>query len=123
MRAANEGAGPFNVLSEATISTLTVGAQQEVAVAHPFARRDNGLLFQGVQELPAGLLAAPAGLGADLAVRHVGMPLALVTAALADRHAGLQQRLGDIGVVAAGRLVTPAAAVQTSAQSGKAGCI
>src|SRR5215467_15139761 len=58
-----------------------------------------GLLYQGVQELPAGLLAAPAGLGADPAVRHVDMPLALVAAAPADSHAGLQQRPGEARVV------------------------
>ncbi len=55
------------------------------------ASRNGGLLFQGVQELAAGLLAAPAGLGADPAVLMVlGMPLALIAAALADGHAGLQ---------------------------------
>jgi hypothetical protein len=58
-----------------------------------------GLLFRGVQEIAAGLLAAPAGLGADPAVRHVGVPLALIAAAPADGHAGLQQRPGDSGVV------------------------
>jgi hypothetical protein len=58
------------------------------------------LLLQGAEEFPAGLLAAPAGVGADPAVRMVlGVPLALVAAALADGHAGLQQRLGHIGVV------------------------
>jgi hypothetical protein len=62
-----------------------------------------GLLFQGGQELAAGLLAAPAGLPADPAVLvHPGVPLALVAAAFADGHAGLQQRPGDVGVV--GRL-------------------
>src|SRR5215472_14893886 len=61
---------------------------------------DDRHLLQGAQELPAGLLAAPAGLGADPAVRVVlGMPLALVTTALADGHASLQQRPGDVGVV------------------------
>src|ERR1019366_3964023 len=63
-------------------------------------RRLASLLFHGVQELPAGLLAAPAGLLADPAVLMVpGMPVALVAAALADGHAGLQQRPGDVGVV------------------------
>jgi hypothetical protein len=58
------------------------------------------LLFQGAQELPAGLLAAPAGLGADPAVLvHPGVLLALIAAAPADGRAGLQQRPGDIGVV------------------------
>src|SRR5258708_30021321 len=65
--------------------------------------RSAGLLFQGGQELPAGLLAAPAGLLADPAVLvHLGVPLALVAAALADGHAGLQQPPGDARVV--GRL-------------------
>jgi hypothetical protein len=60
-----------------------------------------GLLLDGVQELPAGLFAAPAGLGADPAVLvHPGMPLAFVAAAPADGHAGLQQRPGDLGVTA-----------------------
>jgi hypothetical protein len=58
-----------------------------------------GLLFRGVQEIAAGLLAAPAGLGADPAVRHVGVAHALIAAAPADGHAGLQQRPGDSGVV------------------------
>ena len=51
------------------------------------------VLFQGVQELAAGLLAAPAGLLADPAVLVVpGMALALVAAAGADGHAGPQDR-------------------------------
>src|SRR5215469_7315094 len=64
--------------------------------------RDRGRprLFQGPEELPAGLLTAAAGLLANPAVRvHLGMPLALVAAALADGHAGLQQGPGDVGVV------------------------
>src|SRR5437660_7226913 len=70
------------------------------AYARPGLHPDTGLLLQGTQQLPAGLLAAPASLGADPAVRVVrGMPLALVAAALADGHAGLQQRPGDAGVV------------------------
>src|SRR5215468_908159 len=57
-------------------------------------------LSQGGQELPAGLLAAAAGFGADPAVRvHPGVPLALVAAALAAGHARLQQGPGDAGVV------------------------
>jgi hypothetical protein len=49
-----------------------------------------GLLFHGVQELPAGLLATPAGLGADPAVLvHPGMPFALIAAAPADGNARL----------------------------------
>jgi hypothetical protein len=59
-----------------------------------------GLLFHGVQELTAGLLAAPAGLGANAAVLvNLGMPLALVATALACGHAGFQQRPEDVGVV------------------------
>jgi hypothetical protein len=58
-----------------------------------------GLSFQGFQEVAAGLLAASAGLGADPAVRHVGMPFALLAAAVADGDARLQQRPGDAGVV------------------------
>src|SRR6266852_7283486 len=59
-----------------------------------------GLLFDGVEEFPAGLLTAPARLFADPAVLMMpGVPLALVAAALADSHAGLQQRRGDGGVV------------------------
>jgi hypothetical protein len=52
-------------------------------------------LAHGVQEVPAGLFAASAGLGADPAVLvHRSVPLALVTAALADGHAGLKLRPG-----------------------------
>src|SRR5438876_11173639 len=59
-----------------------------------------GLLFHDGQKLPAGLLAASAGLGAHPAVLVLmGMALALVATALADGHAGLQQRLGDVGIV------------------------
>src|SRR6478736_8241906 len=65
-------------------------------------------LFQGGQELPAGLLAAPAGLLADPAVRvHPGVPLALVAAALAAGHAGLEQGPGDAGVVDRGAAYDP----------------
>src|SRR5262249_59416817 len=60
-----------------------------------------GGLFQGVQELPAGLLAAPAGLLADPAVLLMrGMPFALVAAALTAGHAGFQLRPGNAGVIA-----------------------
>jgi hypothetical protein len=59
-----------------------------------------GLSFQGAQQLPAGLLAASACLGTDPAMLvHLGMPLAFVAAALADGHAGLQQRPAGVGVV------------------------
>src|SRR5216684_594542 len=57
-------------------------------------------LGYGGQELTAGLFATPTGLPAHPAMRvHVGMPLALISTALADRHTGLNQRPGDIGVV------------------------
>jgi hypothetical protein len=77
-----------------------------------------GLLSDGVQELPAGLLAAPAGLGADPAVLvHPGMPLALIAAvpAVATQASGS----GPVASAAYSvwRLVTPAVAVQISAQS------
>src|SRR5260221_12134759 len=59
-----------------------------------------GLLHYGVQDLLAGPLAVPAGLGADPAVLvHHCMPLALVAGALAGGHADLQQRPGAVGVV------------------------
>jgi hypothetical protein len=45
------------------------------------------------------------------------MPLAFITAVPADGHAGLQQWRGDIGGYCVWRLVTPAVAVQISAQS------
>jgi len=48
---------------------------------------------------------------------HPGMPLALIAAASADGHAGLQQRPGDIGVVLRLAAGDPAVAVQISAQS------
>jgi hypothetical protein len=72
------------------------GDYQEIREpVRPVAR----LLFRRVQEIAAGLLAAPAGFGAHPAVRHVGVSFALIAAALADGHAGLQQRPGDVGVV------------------------
>src|SRR5438128_235405 len=59
-----------------------------------------GLDFHSGQELTARPLAAAAGLGAHTAVLvHPGMALALVAATLADSHAGLKQRRGDVGVV------------------------
>jgi predicted metal-binding membrane protein len=61
------------------------------------------MLFQSIQKLPAGLFAASACLGADPAMGvHPGVPLALVAAAPADRHACLKQRLGDVGGVVSG---------------------
>jgi len=57
-------------------------------------------LGYGVEELLAGLFTTPAGVPAQPAVRvHFGVPLALISATLADRHTSLNQRLGDIGVV------------------------
>jgi hypothetical protein len=60
----------------------------------------SGREFHGGQELTAGPLAAPAGLGAHSAVLvHPGMLLALVAAALAGDNAGLQEWLDDVSVV------------------------
>src|SRR5215213_9757310 len=57
-------------------------------------------LLHGAEQLLAGLLAASAALGADSAVSHVlGMAAALVCAAPAHRHAGLDQWSRDVGVV------------------------
>ena len=57
-------------------------------------------LLHGSQQLVAGLLAAAAGLSTDPAMlMHLGMPLALIAAAPAGCHAGLQLRSGHIGVV------------------------
>ena len=67
-----------------------------IGMAHPPRR----FLFDGGQEFPAGLLTAPAGLLTDPAVLvMLGMPPALVAAALAGGHAGFQQWPGDAGVV------------------------
>ena len=55
-------------------------------------------LFPGVQQFPAGAIATAAGLRADPAMRHMGMPLALIAAALADGRAGPQQQPGGAGV-------------------------
>ena len=79
----------------------------ELAVGHKLAGFaealglfHRGREFHGGQELTAGPLAASAGLGAHSAVLvHPGMVLALVAAALAGGHAGLQERLGNVGVV------------------------
>jgi hypothetical protein len=58
-----------------------------------------GLGHRG-QQLGAGLLAAPAGLGAHPAMlMHPCVPLALVPTAVAGRHARLQLRPGKVGVV------------------------
>ena len=59
-----------------------------------------GLDFHSGQELAARPLAAPAGIGAHSTVLvHPGMALTLVAAALADGHAALKQRRGDVGVI------------------------
>src|ERR671919_699092 len=71
-----------------------------VPVSAPAPAGIADLLVHGGQEFAAGLLAASTRLGAHPAVLvHLGMPLALVAAALAGGRAGLQQRLGDVGVV------------------------
>ena len=88
---------PVRAVCEAAVAQYR--AQAAALRLHRPSQARAGLLFQGVQELTAGLLAAAAGLGADPAVRHVGMPLALVAAAPADSHARLQQRPGQAGVV------------------------
>src|SRR5712692_11013483 len=60
----------------------------------------SGRESHGGEELTAGPLAAPAGLGAHSAVLvHPGLLLALAAAALAGGHAALQERRGDVGVV------------------------
>src|SRR5439155_6894313 len=52
------------------------------------------------EQAPARLLAAPALLGADLAVlHHLCVALAFITTALARGDARLQQRPGQVGVV------------------------
>ncbi len=56
--------------------------REPVHPGSPVAR----LLFRRVQEIAAGLLASPAGFGADPAVRHVGVPLALVAEACSHRR-------------------------------------
>ncbi len=59
-----------------------------------------GVLLQGIQQVLAGAFAAAAGLLADPAVLVVpGVPPAFIAAALADGHAGLQQRPGSAGIV------------------------
>src|SRR5690348_11622875 len=50
---------------------------------------------EGFQELSACLLAAPAGIGAHLAVPHVGVLGAFITARLAGLGAGLQHGPGE----------------------------
>src|SRR3954471_1865845 len=60
-----------------------------------------GVSAEGADELAAGGLAAPAGLGADAAVLvDVGVAGALVAAGPARRGAGLQDRAGQVRVVA-----------------------
>src|SRR5215831_15261788 len=81
----------------ATVASMASGSFAMSGVWAP--NRQASLLHSG-HELTAGALAAPAGLCADPAVlMHLGVLLALVAAGLADGHAGLQQRLGDVGVL------------------------
>jgi hypothetical protein len=81
---------------------LPVNLGQGTALAARRLSVLTGLLWPGVQEVPAGALAAAAGLGADPAMRHVGMPLALIAAALADGRARPYQQPGG-GEVTPGR--------------------
>lgn len=56
---------------------------------------------QECEEFIAGLLAAPARLGADPAVLvHACMLFAVIAAGLTDPGAGLEHGAGDVGVVA-----------------------
>src|SRR6184192_2390441 len=65
----------------------------------PAIRIPPSFLFDRVQQLPAGLLATAAGLGAHPAVlMHPGIPFALVAAALTYRRANPKERLGNHGV-------------------------
>jgi hypothetical protein len=83
--AEHSGAGPLGETSGAAI-VMSAGMAR--------------VLFHGLLELPAVLLAAPTGFGTDPAVFvYLGMPVALIAAALADGRAGLQERLDDLGVV------------------------
>src|SRR5260370_382819 len=69
-------------------------------VSVQFLLAPTGVLFQGVQPVLAGAFAAAGGLLADPAVLVVrGVPPAFIAAALADGHAGLQERPGGAGVV------------------------
>jgi len=80
--------------TELAVGSMLAGSAEALVLFHA------GREFHGGQHHTAGSLAAPAGLGADSAVLvHPGMPLALVAAALAGGHAGLQERPGDVGVV------------------------
>jgi len=82
-----------------------------------------GLLFQGVQELPAGLLAAPAGRGADPAMLvHPGMLLALVAQLL--QIATQASSSGSVTSASwpARRLVTRRWRYRQRRSSGTAGC-
>ena len=78
---------------------VSVAASWPARLRHADDVRQAGLLFQGVQQLPAGLLTAPAGLLTEPAMLvTLGMPLTLVAAALTDGHASLQQQPGETGV-------------------------
>ncbi len=72
----------------------------------------------GVEELAAGLLAAPAAVCADAAVLHVlGVRRALVAAALACRSAGLEEGTVRLASYSVCRERLRLATKQTSAQS------
>jgi hypothetical protein len=74
--------------------------------------------LQGVQQVAAGPLAAPAGLGADPAVlMHVDVPLTLVAAALQMATQAPSSGLVTLASYWAWRLMTLAVAVQISVQS------
>lgn len=78
---------------------VSVAASWPARLRHADDVRQAGLLFQDVQQLPAGLLTAPAGLLTEPAMLvTLGMPLTLVAAALTDGHASLQQQPGETGV-------------------------
>lgn len=65
-----------------------IGVQSADAIAMTV----QALLFHGCEQLLAGLLAAAAGFGAHATVLvHRSVPLTLVPAAPARRHARLQQ--------------------------------
>lgn len=94
---------------------VSVAASWPARLRHADDVRQAGLLFQDVQQLPAGLLTAPAGLLTEPAMLvTLGMPLTLVAAALTDGHASLQQQPGETGVEFPWRLASPMVAVQIS---------
>src|SRR5690349_13455870 len=71
----------------ASAAGLFTGTSLPARVCRPYGA---GLLFRDAQQLPAGLLAAAAGLFADPAVLVVGgVARAFVAAAVAGGYAGL----------------------------------